>query len=145
MKKLCVLSVLFVFLFSGAALAQKGTFVAPSAQAPAAELTLGKWTPFDFGQYIVARDNDSVLIVSTWDELTEQPDQILDWRRGGFKKEAPAVAGKLVTKLMDTPGVVNVIVAKHRVEIYRANVYTWDILLPRVLEIFATGELRKGP
>lgn len=146
MKKLCALCVLVV-LFAGQALADKGTFVAPVSQAPATsegEFAAGKWTAFDYGKWTVARDNETVLIASTWDPMTEKPEDVYNWRADQFKK-APPVAAKLGTKLMNLPGVVNVIIAKHRIEIYRANIYTWEILLEKIMEILKASELTKTP
>lgn len=103
------------------------------------------WTACPWGEYIVSSSNENVMIFSSWDELTDASDQVFNWMRGDFKKGAPSIAKKLVTKLMDTPGVVNVLVAKHRMEIFRARVYTWDILFPEIEAILKTSELKTTP
>jgi hypothetical protein len=104
----------------------------------------GGWKAFDQGQYTIAKDVDTVMVVSTWDELTASADQVIDWRRTP-KKEIPPIIEKLMKKLVDLPGIINVIVSKHRVEIYRANIYGWDNVKKDILAAFATSELKKTP
>lgn len=133
MKKVFFLSMVVFFLFSNFAFCQ------PKAGEPG-----GGWKSFDHGQYIVAKDVDTVMIVSTWDELVDSADKVLDWRRSA-KKDLPPIIDKLMKKLVDLPGILNVVVSKHRIEIYRANIYGWDHVLKDILAAFATSELKKAP
>lgn len=97
-------------------------------------------TPFPQGAYTIAGDVE-VLIVFTHDPIVADKKQTLIWNRGGFDKGQSEVIVKLVKRLTDIVGITNVAGVAYRLDIRKAKLYSWDDLIPKVLEVIQTSEL----
>ena len=105
----------------------------------------GEWTKVPEGQLTMATNAPNVLILSTWSPIVDEADQVLIWREQ-VKKKGPkdSIAWKLLSNLMTIKGVTNVTVSRHRIQIVKADVFTWDMIVPEVLAILENSELEKN-
>lgn len=159
MRKMAyVMALLLVVALCGGVFAQdKKDAAKPAAAAPAATPQAprvvvpppGQWVGFDQGQYtIVAAANGGssiVVVFSTWDPILSIPGVTYSWAKDIQQKEVDRTtkAYKLSAAIAMIPGVVDVAITKHRVEVQRAFVYSWDSILPQLLEVFKKSDLVK--
>ena len=104
-----------------------------------------RWEPVSGGCYTIASNADVVLIIQLWDQITADKTQTLNWKQGGFKKGQRPEVEKLATKLTDIPGVINVIANAYTLQIVRLNLFSWDVILPKVKKVLEDSELKKTP
>jgi hypothetical protein len=108
----------------------------------------GQWTGFEYGQYVIATGNGNsniVLAFSTWDPIIPIPGVAYNWSKEIQQKDVDRTtkAYKLAQSIALIPGVVDVVIAKHRVDVQRAFVYSWESILPQLLEAFRKSDLVK--
>jgi len=156
MKKL-VLVIALLALCSVSFAAEKGAKEAAKPEAAAVAAVpqprvvvppAGQWTGFEYGQYIIATGNGNsniVLAFSTWDPIVPVPGIAYNWSKEIQQKDVDRTtkAYKLGQALSMIPGVVEVVIAKHRVDVQRAFVYSWESILPQLLEAFRKSDLVK--
>ena len=122
---------------------------AQTAPVPVAAVSAGQWTKFEQGQYIIATNNqtgrvlDLVVVFSMWDPMVQMPGMVYVASRN-MEMDKKSKVYRLASALGVIPGIVDVVISKHRVEVQRAPLYAWDVLMPKILDVFKKSDLEKG-
>jgi hypothetical protein len=128
----------------GASASAPAAVAQPQAQPRTVTPTPGQWVGFDQGQYtIVATQNGGsslVAVFSTWDPILGAG--TFTWSKDR-DADRNTKAYRLSAALGTIPGVVEVVITRHRVDVQRAFVYSWDSILPQLLEAFRKSDLVK--
>jgi hypothetical protein len=113
------------------------------------------WKEIAGGCYIIARNNDLVLIIQLRDQIVADKSQTLSWKRGGFKRGQRPEVEKLATKLTDIPGVVDVLAESYTLQIIRVELFYWNedsspnarppYLLPKIRAVLEASEVVTTP
>jgi hypothetical protein len=111
--------------------------------------TPGQWVNFEYGQYTLAStgtgNNNIIMSFSTWDPILNIPgiSYVLSKEIQQKDVDRTAKAYKISAAIALIPGVTDIAVSKHRVDVQRAFVYSWESILPQVLEAFRKSDLTK--
>ena len=159
MKKMAYVIAVLVLMCSVSFAEDKAATPAPAkpgavtpAPAPAPKVVIptpGQWVGFEYGQYTIAStaagSSNIIISFSTWDPILNIPGISYSLSKEIQQKDVDRTtkAYKISAAIALIPGVVDVAVSKHRIDVQRAFVYSWESILPQLLEAFRKSDLTK--